>query len=459
MILAQELAADELAAAAVSNRADYLRALAQLALRQDTHSGRNPNPTLLPVFSGFLMRRIEMLRATDCSSRAAPRRLVQWSAVGLLVAIAAGTTALRGLAEPPVARDDDSPRVATATKRVDRPAAPANDARPDDPALFEHKPFDIASLAMGKRGAIVVRLGEILKQPRFAGVAREHNKTGILAEMLNTFFPEVERSMFSLENIDWIACDFLLSARFVPDKHPEHPHEVMFGTSCMFVRWNNDVGGIFDSLRKLPEATEKKHGDIEYLELPLIPAMGPVKCCVARLDEHTLVWGGGESVLTKRLDKLAAPADAQPWHAAWKRADGGLITVVAAEPEFKNPSGAVLDESGRLTAEFFDKARIEALGADWHGDANGHVALKFQLPFENEADANYIHGQIQHMLEMIVREATEDAKKSISANASVEENRIAFAKQAQTEISKTTEGYQVEIRFAGQIDVESMLKE
>src|SRR5207237_7510666 len=100
LILAQELAADELAAGAVGNRADYLRALAQLALRQDGRRRMSPAESLLPVFSGFLIRRIEMLRAKDCSVRGGPRRLVQWSAIGLLIAIAASTTALRGLAEP-----------------------------------------------------------------------------------------------------------------------------------------------------------------------------------------------------------------------------------------------------------------------------------------------------------------------------------------------------------------------
>lgn len=459
LLLTQELAADELAAAAIGSRAEYLRALAQLALRQDRRPCASPTETLLPVFSGFLMRRIEMLRATDCSWRGGPRKAVQWSAIGLLIAIALGTTALRGLAEPPVSKDDDAPRVASASKIVPKPVAQPNDARTEDPTLFQHKPFDIASLAMGKRGAIVVRLGEILKQPRFADVVRKQNTT--LVELLNTFFPEVERTTLSLEDIDWIAGDFLLSARFVPEKHAENPHEVMFGTGCVFVRWNKDVSDIFHSLRKLPDAAEKKHGEIEYVELPLVPAIGPgAKPCIAFLDGHTLVWGGGESVLTKRLDKRGAPAEAQPWHTAWNRVDGGLVTIVAAEPEFKNPSGATLDESARLTEELFAKAPMLALGADWHGETDGLLALKFQLPFATEVDANFMRGQIEHMFEMGLREVMEEAEKATDTKAKRDEEiRVAFLKQARTEIRKTADGCLLEIYIAGPLDVESLLKD
>ena len=46
-----------------------------------------------------------------------------------------------------------------------------------------------------------------------------------------------------------------------------------------------------------------------------------------------------------------------------------------------------------------------------------------------------------------------------SGESRMTENRIAFAKQARTNIRKTSDGWQLEIHFAGQIDVESMLKE
>ena len=191
--------------------------------------------------------------------------------------------------------------------------------------------------------------------------------------------------------------------------------------------------------------------------------MGPVKCCIAHLDAHTLVWAGGEGVLTKRLDKLAAPAETQPWHAAWKRADGGLVTVVAADPEFKNPSGATLDESGRLMAELFAKAPIQALEADWHGDAESPVVFKVELPFETEADASLMRGQIEHMLAMAVQETSKEATKAADSGdpkAEREEKmRFEFPKQGRVATRETADGWQVEIHFAGSLDIESLLKD
>src|SRR5204863_9522764 len=137
-----------LAAAAIGSRGEYLRALAQLALRQDGRPLGGPTEMLLPVFSGFLMRRIEMLRAKDCSRRYPSRPILQWSAIGLLVAIAASTTALRGLAQPPEKEEDGSVRVATAIKTLPKPAVERNEPRSDDATLFQRKPFDITKLPL-----------------------------------------------------------------------------------------------------------------------------------------------------------------------------------------------------------------------------------------------------------------------------------------------------------------------
>jgi beta-lactamase regulating signal transducer with metallopeptidase domain len=101
LLLAQELAADELAAAAMGSKQEYLQALAKLALRQDSRPAAAPPAALLPVFSGFLLRRMVMLRAKDGSLHRDWRLLMQGSAMGLVAAITLLATAIRGLAEPP----------------------------------------------------------------------------------------------------------------------------------------------------------------------------------------------------------------------------------------------------------------------------------------------------------------------------------------------------------------------
>src|SRR5438093_1429217 len=104
------LVADELAAGAMGSRREYLRALAKMALRQDSRPTVTPRATLVPVFSGFLLRRILLLRAKDGSSRRDWRRLAQGSAVSLVVAVALMAAAVRGLAQPPGTGSDGSSR-------------------------------------------------------------------------------------------------------------------------------------------------------------------------------------------------------------------------------------------------------------------------------------------------------------------------------------------------------------
>ena len=65
LVLAQELAADELAAAAVGSRGRYLRSLSELAIRQDDQERLRAAPIMLPAFSSNLMRRIAMLRSKE----------------------------------------------------------------------------------------------------------------------------------------------------------------------------------------------------------------------------------------------------------------------------------------------------------------------------------------------------------------------------------------------------------
>ena len=52
--------------------------------------------------------------------------------------------------------------------------------------------------------------------------------------------------------------------------------------------------------------------------------------------------------LQKRLDQLAVASEPPAWHNAWKEVEGGLLTAVAAEAEYKGPPEDV-DETDKLT--------------------------------------------------------------------------------------------------------------
>ncbi|MCG8648648.1 MAG: M56 family metallopeptidase, partial [Pirellulales bacterium] len=62
LVYSQELAADTAASELIGHRV-YLRSLASLALRQGDSFQSRARPSLLPVFTGYLIRRIKMLRS------------------------------------------------------------------------------------------------------------------------------------------------------------------------------------------------------------------------------------------------------------------------------------------------------------------------------------------------------------------------------------------------------------
>jgi len=459
LLLAQELAADELAAAALGSKREYLQALAKLALRQDSRLAVTPPAALLPVFSGFLLRRIVMLRAKDGSMRRNWRLLMQGSALGLVAAVALFATAIRGLAQPPETESDGSIRVAKATDLKARPAVPAAD-QPAEAGMFQRPPFDIAKMASSKQGGFLMRVGEILQQPRFAKFARENDE--LLVKSWKDTFPGSELPPFSLKDIEYIAGDSMLTAlgRHVsPPKEEKdpNPHQIMFGTQCGFIRWRQPVDEIFAWLKRTPGAEVKQHGDVSYIEVPLA-MMGPVKTCICRFNDHTLMWTAGEDGLRKRLDQLAVPNDPPAWQDAWKEVEGGLITAVVAEAQYKDAPEAIVDESDRLTREFFSKTRVKAVGADWQPNERGNATFKLKLRFDNEADARSMEAGVRRMLEMAVQELREDASKASEEKGKVFANSlIALLLQARIETRITDNGWQIDLQLSGPIDIESNL--
>ena len=69
LILAQELAADQLAVKNAGGPENYLRSISRLALQQDERPIRTSHTLIMPVFSGHWIRRIEMLRANGLQAQ------------------------------------------------------------------------------------------------------------------------------------------------------------------------------------------------------------------------------------------------------------------------------------------------------------------------------------------------------------------------------------------------------
>jgi hypothetical protein len=459
LLLAQELAADEMAAAAMGSKREYLRALARLALRQDSRTTGTPPTALVPVFSGFLLRRMVMLRAKDGSMHRNWRLLAQGIALGMVAAAALLSTAIRGLAEPPQKESDSSIRVAKATDaKLRPPTLGANDAGQAE--FFKRPPFDIAKVAQ-KHGGLLIRLGEILQQPRFAKIAREDDPWWTKA--WQGCFPGAAAPPFSLKDIEYIAGDFKLSTRYVtppPEEKDPHPHQIMFGANTVCVRFHKPVDEIYAWLKRTPGAEENRHGDLPYVEL-MVPAIGPGKSCFCRVNDHTLLWVGGEGIsLVKRLDQLTADSDPPAWNNTWKELERGLITAVAAEVEYKGPPEPIEDEWEKLNQQLFTTARLQAVGADWEPHEGGVVSFKLQFRFDTEGNARTIEAAVRHGLQRMVQDArvamanaeNENEKEKASAIA-----MIALLEQAQIETRQTENGWQINVLLKGPIDIEANL--
>lgn len=375
-----------------------------------------------------------MLRAKDGSLHRDWRLLMQGSAMGLVAAITLLATAIRGLAEPPATENDGSIRVAKATDAKPRPpVAAANEAA--EAAFFKRAPFDITKFAFDKHGGFLMRLGEILQQPRFAKAAREHDE-GVAAFWKKTF-PGAAAPPCSLQDIEYIAGD-VFSAwgrhHMPPDEANPHFHEIIFGCSYAFIRWQKPVDEIWAWLKRTPGAEEKQHGDVSYVVLPT-----GQKVCICRVDDQTLLWNDREAHFTKRLDQFLAAPEPTAWHGAWKEVEGGLFTAIAAEAKYTVPPENVSDEPDKITREFFAKTRLLAIGMDWQPQEHGNTAFKLQARFDNEADARSLEA---------LRRAFEKEKFLATAI-------IALLEQARIETRQTEKGWQIDVQLNGPIDVES----
>jgi beta-lactamase regulating signal transducer with metallopeptidase domain len=448
LMLAQELAADDIAAAAIGERTQYLQALTRLALRLDSRPIDRPAPMLLPVFSGFLLRRIEMLRAKDGSTHSRRLPLLQGSAVATLVAVTLVATAVRGLAQPPGAPADESVRVAKAKDAKARPAA--DQRQPAQP--FQRPPFDPAAVAMSGRGGFIVRLGEVLGRSDLGTPTRELNESFLAG--WKAVFPTAAPPAWPLQDIEYIAGDFQLTVkRMAQPTDEQHPNAVMFGAECVVIHWKQPLNGQWETLQGIPGVVEKTHGAVKYVELPVIPGLGPTKPCVSRLDANSLLAATSEEGIRRRLDQLAAGAAQPVWRKSWDAVEGGVLTVVAADGQITRPLGTPADAESKWLHDLFTHGRLYAIGVDWL--ASGAGVVKVQLRCDTEEAANLVGRAIQGCVDQAVNELQVTAIGA-GAKAKIANSYLESLRQTKIEARQVDDGWHVAVQFSG-LDVRAVL--
>jgi hypothetical protein len=349
VVLNQELSADELAATAAGGRTAYLQALSRLALREDDRSRSGTIAALLPVFSGFLIRRIKMLQSMEGYGVRESRRWPGWIVGGFLVALSVAVASVRGTAAPPESEQPD------AHAENESAALAAEDGKLDPGATFRHAPIDPSAVVLPgppdqafAQGAFVIRVADLLKRPGFERKLRETLAPGLVddATGLDWYWKDLvgstEAPNIALKDIDHVVGNLHLTltpvgetagvsnVKVVGGEGPA-TRRLMFGSTLVHVRLRKKVA--WEQLaRCLPQASRERHDGVELIKIPVIPQLGPQPIWVFPAGDRTIAITTDENVARRAIEQRSATPTAPAWISHWKAADGGLVTLLATSP-------------------------------------------------------------------------------------------------------------------------------
>jgi beta-lactamase regulating signal transducer with metallopeptidase domain len=329
--LQQELAADALAASCVGGRGPYLRALAQLLLRQDDRPARWPARTFLSP-SGTLLRRIGMLRVKDDSGR---RTLSRSAAAFLFVALTGGAvaiSALRGSAQQPAdvtiqVNEDNTGSlifgvgvnsntgltgsVVLNERNYDTVAPSADNS--------QRAPFDLTYVPPDAVGVMAIRPAEFFRQPGAAALVEPINSA--FAEELKDFGLSGDRAL-RLDAIEQIICEVRLHHNKKAPK--DQQDEVMLAPILMRMEKDFDWK---ERMRSVVPKAEEIHyrGKTYYKGKSKFLALGPDLCYFIP-DARTLIVQS-ETTLRRALDaQKGRPAITA--YADWRHVEPELVALM-----------------------------------------------------------------------------------------------------------------------------------
>lgn len=344
LVLAQELAADQRAISLVGERGCYLRSLSRLALCQDGGMRVRAQPLFTPVFSGHWIRRIEMLRAMDCTQH---HSRGWWSKflVASLVLFGLATTAIRAWAQMDDERARQQPNADSSVVSVSTTTSePATADSNWQLSLFKREKLSGAQPIFSERGAFHLDLAA-LRQSKFFGDFMNAYVSLALADN-NT--PE-HWNIRALDALDSMVANVHLELRSDPNATKGQRNRVMVGSSGVLFRTNQDIDWQDLLSREFP-ALEAKTVDGQELLEGLFPAAGPIPVRLYPVNPRALVFGlplqtkenpdnGSIAAAASRrigggeADPQTSPAFIDEWAAV----SGGVLAVVAVIPKAEPP--------------------------------------------------------------------------------------------------------------------------
>ncbi|QDV23624.1 M56 family metallopeptidase [Aureliella helgolandensis] len=420
LALLQELAADRLAAEAIGSSRVYLRVLTQLALRQDDHSSIRATGSLLPVFSGELIRRIKMLNHQQNSRKSASSHLGGAMAALLLLMSGSGVVGLRAFAQSP--QNEPVARVARVSKiKID---------------TGSNEPVTQRLMRNNQHGMFVIQLDQLMQQPTLATMIN-----AVVAEMAS-LGPNANadwiQALGGLENIEFIAARPVLSVHNRKDPDTQKTTgSIAFGGRLFVLQLKTNRNLDQWISECVPDAERQSHLGAEYYQLPVIPALGPMPVCVAQLpgDESSIVFGMSELRLVESEPKFAgAPtelceflagksdsidADANRWNQDWTELSGGTISLICSDKEI-----AGTQDWNHERLDCFKHARTFGVRFDFPLDSD-RFRVKILLGCDDESSALKAMSALQTRYAEMSQELEEQCREENFAGEPSE--RVEFA--------------------------------
>jgi hypothetical protein len=353
--LQHELAADALGAHFAGGRTSYLRALAQLALRQEARTPAWPARMFLPA-PGTLLRRIQMLRARNRTpERPAPpvRRALT---VALLLGSAVAVSALRG---PARGAEGEPPAAGRFFAGGFQTLHDSRDSELRRTAGREPAPFDLSYAPRdGAQGVVAFRPAAFYSRPGMKPYARRKNRE--IAAILQKLAGPRATLGLPVEAIEQVTA----GAYLIPTK--DGHQDTAFMLRCIMVRatrpfdWKNQLQTLAPKLTEVSCA-----GKVYYkASVKKLAFLGP-EVCYFIPDDRTIVFDSSEKSLRRLLrgGRQAPPAFART--PAWKRVERGLLAVGMDNRDKSWGKNLKHDKKGRDILPFVRNINTVVFGLDF----------------------------------------------------------------------------------------------
>lgn len=427
VVLYQELAADEIASNVVGQQ-KYLRALSSLALQRDTLDGHGC-PTVVPVFTGHLIRRIKMLRSMDGihSTPTSPRRRLVLP-LALVVSVAVSLIAIRGLSQTVNAADENS-ELKNPVRTISKTEVTSRDGIPDVSA--NRASIDLIDFPNNNTGMSILRVHELLEQPALQTLVPTLNT--MLAKAIAGPFADPDGPKLDLTSIDWMAAEVKVTlARNVEPLNEEgHRNKIMFATTGTTIRFRDPVNLTDWIARYVPNAEVQHLQEQTVIRMPIIQHLEQMQIgglWLRQTDDHTVQFAFcGTPDVPATQEKLAevfclagGAERNQParWERPWRKIEQGLVGLVFTDADVR--SGLAIDESDtgsklhlaarKLTASICNRCTLYGVGIDI--DARSSAVTQLRLTHADPSSARQTHVEFKQFLRLIKEESFDSEELS-----------------------------------------------